>query len=117
MIPIYGVDKMSLKDKRCIPCEGGIPPLTSEEIIPLLQQIDDNWQVVADHHIEREFKFSDFQNALDFVNQAGKICETEGHHADFELSWGRAKVMIWTHKIDGLAESDFFLAAKIDDIS
>ena len=117
MIPIYGADLVSLKDKRCIPCEGGIPPLKSEEIIPLIQQIKDDWTVIADHHIEREFKFSDFQNALDFVNHAGKICEDEGHHADFELSWGRVKVMIWTHKIDGLTESDFFLAAKIDDIS
>ena len=108
---------MSLKDKRCIPCEGGIPPLTSEEILSLIEQINDDWKVIADHHIEREFKFSNFQTALDFVNQAGKICEDEAHHADFELSWGRVKVMIWTHKIDGLAESDFFLAAKIDDIS
>jgi len=108
---------MSLKDKRCIPCEGGIPPLTSEEILPLVEQINDDWKVIADHHIEREFKFSNFQTALDFVNQAGKICEDEAHHADFELSWGRVKVMIWTHKIDCLAESDFFLAAKIDDIS
>ena len=73
-------------------------------------------KTVLDHHIERTFTFDDFQKALDFVNDAGKICEEEGHHADFELSWGRVKVMIWTHKIDGLNESDFILAAKIDNI-
>ena len=116
MIHISGVDNISLTDKRCIPCEGGIPPLTEAEIKPLLAQINNAWQAIADHHIERKFKFSNFVEALDFVNKAGSICEQEGHHADFELSWGKVKVMIWTHKIDGLNESDFILAAKIDEI-
>ncbi len=107
---------LSLKEKTCIPCQGGIPPLSLEEINPYMDQIHSDWNLIADHHIEREFTFSDFQTALDFVNSAGEICEMEDHHADFELSWGRVKIMIWTHKIDGLHESDFILAAKIDAI-
>ena len=116
MIHICGAETVSLDEKTCIPCQGGIPPLTTDEIKPFMEQIDKNWNLIADHHIERVFTFDDFQTALDFVNAAGEICEAEDHHADFELSWGRAKVMIWTHKIDGLHESDFILAAKIDKI-
>tara|TARA_Y100000589_G_scaffold242057_1_gene229650 strand:+ start:13721 stop:14044 length:324 start_codon:yes stop_codon:yes gene_type:complete len=107
---------LALHEKQCVPCQGGIPPLTNEEIEPLMAQVNEAWVLIADHHIERTFSFKDFQTALDFVNSAGAICESEGHHADFELSWGRVKVMIWTHKIDGLHESDFILAAKIDKI-
>ena len=116
MIRIYGVENLSLKEKTCIPCQGGIPPLTIEEIKPFMVQINDDWKLIADHHIERVFTFPDFQTALDFVNSAGEICEKEDHHADFELSWGRVKIMIWTHKINGLTESDFVLAAKFDRI-
>lgn len=116
MIPTCGVESVSLHEKTCVPCQGGIPPLTIEEIKPFMQQLHDEWALIADHHIERVFSFDDFQTALNFVNAAGEICEAEDHHADFELSWGRAKVMIWTHKIDGLHESDFILAAKIDKI-
>ena len=116
MILTCGVDNVSLDEKKCIPCQGGIPPLSIDEIQPYMAQIHDDWTLVADHHIERIFSFSDFKNALDFVNHAAEICETENHHADFELGWGRVKIMIWTHKIDGLHESDFILAAKIDKI-
>ena len=104
---------MSLSDKKCIPCEGGVPPLSSEEIIPLLNQLDNQWNVINDHHLERIWEFSNFQTSLDFVNSAGAICEEQFHHADFDFGWGRAKVTIWTHKIDGLTESDFVLAAKL----
>ncbi len=116
MIHTFGAEIISLTEKRCIPCEGGIPPLTEAEIQPLLSQINNEWKVIANHHIERKFKFSNFVEALEFVNKSGIICENEGHHADFELSWGKVNVMIWTHKIDGLTESDFILAAKIDEI-
>tara|TARA_B100000575_G_scaffold66637_1_gene51273 strand:+ start:14604 stop:14936 length:333 start_codon:yes stop_codon:yes gene_type:complete len=105
-----------LEKKRCIPCEGGIPPLSDEESNRFLDQINEDWILVENHHIERIWKFDDFRNALDFVNSAGEICEEENHHADFELGWGRVKVMIWTHKINGLAESDFILAAKFDSL-
>ena len=116
MIHTFGVEILSLHEKKCVPCEGGIPPLNSTEIEPLISQLDDGWEVVGQHHLERTWDFEDFATALQFVNQAGDICEQEFHHADFELGWGRAKVMIWTHKIDGLTESDFVLASKIDQI-
>jgi 4a-hydroxytetrahydrobiopterin dehydratase len=102
-----------LSEKTCIPCRGGVPPLTTDEIRPLQAEVKD-WAVVNDHHIEREFKFPDFKRALDFVNKVGNIAEEQGHHPDIYLAWGRVQVKVWTHKIDGLTESDFILAAKID---
>jgi 4a-hydroxytetrahydrobiopterin dehydratase len=106
---------MGLSEKTCIPCRGGVPPLTADEIRPLAVQVK-QWNVVNNHHVEKEFKFSDFKNALDFVNRVGAIAEEQGHHPDIYLAWGKARVTIWTHKIDGLTESDFILAAKIDEI-
>jgi len=105
-----------LATKRCEPCEGGVPPLSKDKHTELLVQLADGWNVIEDHHLEREWSFSDFVSALEFANAAGTICEEQGHHADFEVGWGRVKAMIWTHKIDGLTESDFVLAAKFDRI-
>ena len=105
-----------LADKKCIPCEGGIPPLTHEDIEPLFSNLDQAWEVVDAHHLQRTWSFEDFATALEFVNAAGRICEDEFHHADFELGWGRVQVVIFTHKIDGLTESDFILASKLDRI-
>ena len=93
-----------------------MPPLRGEEIQPLIEQVPE-WRVVDEHHLENEYTFSDFQGALDFVNRAGSIAEEQGHHPDIYLSWGKAGVKIWTHKIDGLTESDFILAAKIDQVA
>jgi len=104
---------MALAEKTCIPCRGGVPPLNVEQIRPLASQVK-NWNVVNNHHIEKEFTFSDFKTALDFVNKVGAIAEEQGHHPDIYLAWGKAQVKIWTHKINGLTESDFILAAKID---
>jgi 4a-hydroxytetrahydrobiopterin dehydratase len=110
----YGGDVMSaLAEKTCVPCRGGVPPLTADQIRPLQAQVP-AWSVVRDHHIERNFAFPDFKSALDFVNKVGAIAEDQGHHPDIALSWGKVGVQIWTHKIDGLTESDFILAAKID---
>src|SRR5215510_2144089 len=102
-----------LSEKTCVPCRGGVPPLTADEIKPLATQVD-RWSVVNNYHIEKEFKFPDFKAALDFVDKVGAIAEAQGHHPDIYLAWGKAAVKIWTHKIDGLTESDFILAAKID---
>ncbi len=102
-----------LAEKQCVPCRGGIPPLTSEEIKPLVAQIS-NWEVIEDHHIQKTFKSENFRSALDFVNQVGGIAEEQGHHPDLYLAWGKVQVKIWTHKINGLSESDFILAAKTD---
>ena len=102
-----------LSEKTCVPCRGGVPPLTTDEIRPLQAQVKD-WEVVNNHHIEREFEFPDFKRALAFVNKVGGIAEEQGHHPDIYLAWGKVQVKVWTHKIDGLTESDFILAAKID---
>ena len=107
---------MELAEKRCVPCRGGVPPLKGEEIQKLQPQVPD-WQVVNEHHLERTYRFADFVTALAFVNRVGAIAEQEGHHPDLYLSWGKVDVRIWTHKINGLTESDFILAAKIDRVS
>ena len=105
-----------LAKKECIPCKGGVPPMGLEQAEEMIRQIHSDWKLIDTHHIERVWIFNYFESALQFVNAAGEICEEQNHHADFELGWGRVKAMIWTHKINGLTESDFFLAAKFDEI-
>ena len=107
---------MNLTSKHCVPCRGGVPPVQGEELEQLKAQVP-GWQVVNGHHLIKTFNFPDFRKALDFVNRAGAVAEEEGHHPDLLLSWGKVEVRTWTHKIDGLTESDFILAAKIDQIS
>ncbi|HUT61415.1 MAG TPA: 4a-hydroxytetrahydrobiopterin dehydratase [Phycisphaerae bacterium] len=104
-----------LSAKECVPCRGGVPPLTPEQIEPLLTQLD-GWRVVDNHHLTREYTFPDFLTALERVNRIGGLAEQQGHHPDIHLTWGKVRVDIWTHKIDGLTESDFILAAKIDHL-
>lgn len=102
-----------LAEKTCVPCRGGVPPLKGDELQQLHSKVP-GWQVANEHHLHREFRFPDFKQALEFVNQVGAIAEEQGHHPDILLSWGKVEITIWTHKIDGLTESDFILAAKID---
>jgi 4a-hydroxytetrahydrobiopterin dehydratase len=102
-----------LAEKKCIPCRGGVPPLSAQEITALIPQTP-GWAAVDQHHVEREFKFKNFREALDFTNHVGELAEEQGHHPDIYLAWGKVKIEIWTHKIDGLTESDFILAAKIN---
>jgi 4a-hydroxytetrahydrobiopterin dehydratase len=104
---------MSLADKQCVPCRGGVPPLAGDRIRELQQELGGGWEVIDDHHLSKEFAFEDFAGALSFVNRVGEIAEREGHHPDIYLAWGKVRIEIWTHKIDGLTESDFVLAAKI----
>ena len=103
----------SLASKHCVPCHGGVPRLKGEEIEQLLAQLE-GWQVVEEHHLSKEYKFKNFADALAFVNRVGEIAEAEGHHPDIEFGWGYARVIIYTHAIGGLSESDFILAARID---
>jgi 4a-hydroxytetrahydrobiopterin dehydratase len=98
----------------CIPCRGGVPPLQGKEIEQLQERLHGGWEVVNEHHLTKEYSFPDFRQALDFTNKVGELAEQQGHHPDIQLSWGKVGVTIWTHKIDGLTESDFVLAAKID---
>jgi 4a-hydroxytetrahydrobiopterin dehydratase len=104
-----------LASKTCVPCRGNVPPLAGRDLAELASQ-EPGWKVVDGHHISREFKFPDFVQALAFVNKVGAIAEEQGHHPDILLSWGKANVTTWTHKINGLTESDFILAAKIDKL-
>lgn len=105
-----------LADKQCVPCRGGVPPLKGKELEDL-HRITPAWNVINEHHISREFKFSDFAKALEFVNRAGALAEEQGHHPDILLAWGKAAITLWTHKVDGLTESDFIMAAKIDRLT
>lgn len=102
-----------LASKSCVPCRGGVPPLQGAELDRISEQVPD-WAVVNGHHLTREFRFPDFVTALAFTNAVGELAESEGHHPDIHLAWGKVGIVIWTHKIDGLTESDFVLAAKID---
>ena len=104
-----------LAAKNCVPCIGGVPPLAGRELETLAMQVP-QWTVVNGHHLTRAFKFPDFSQALAFVNKVGAIAEQQGHHPDILLAWGKAEVTTWTHKINGLTESDFILAAKIDKL-
>jgi 4a-hydroxytetrahydrobiopterin dehydratase len=107
---------MSLADKTCVPCKGGVPPLKGAALHALHRELPD-WEVVDEHHLRRTFRFPDFKKALDFVNRAGAVAEEQAHHPDILLAWGKAEVTVYTHKINGLTESDFVLAAKIDRIA
>lgn len=104
-----------LSEKQCIPCRGGVPPLEGEELRKLHEELNQGWRVVDDHHLEKEYEFDDFRGALEFVNRVGELAEEQDHHPDLYLAWGRVRVRIWTHKIDGLTESDFVFAAKTEE--
>jgi 4a-hydroxytetrahydrobiopterin dehydratase len=103
-----------LASQECIPCKGGVPPLEGEKLDEMAERLGGEWMVVEEHHLEKEFRFDDFRQALDFTNKVGELAEQIGHHPDILLSWGRCKVTIWTHKIGGLAQADFVFAAKVD---
>jgi len=103
-----------LSKKHCVPCRGGVPPLQGEALLALARELGGDWRVVEGHHLEKTYPFEDFRQALDFTNRVGEIAEREGHHPDVHLAWGKVTLTIWTHKIDGLTESDFILAAHAD---
>jgi 4a-hydroxytetrahydrobiopterin dehydratase len=93
-----------------------VAPLAGDQIVPLLKELN-GWEVVGEHHLKKVLKFANFREAQEFVNRVGDLAEEQGHHPDICFGWGRAEITIWTHKIDGLTESDFILAAKIDQLS
>ena len=104
-----------LASQTCVPCRGGVPPLKGGELQQILQQVP-QWKAVNEHHITRLFTFPDFKQALAFVNRVGEVAEEQGHHPDILLTWGKAEITMWTHKIDGLTRSDLIMAAKIDQL-
>jgi len=102
----------ALTDKKCVPCEGGVPPKTESEAMELLKQLD-GW-LLNGGKIEKSFDFKDFYETIEFVNSVAWICNREGHHPDLEVSYNKCKVIFWTHAISGLSENDFICAAKVD---
>ena len=103
-----------LAQKTCIPCKGGIPPLKGVKLEGLMEKLKNDWKLIKEHHLEKEYSFKNFKEALDFTIKVGELAENQDHHPEIILTWGKVKVTIWTHKIDGLTESDFIFAAKTD---
>ncbi|MFA6292415.1 MAG: 4a-hydroxytetrahydrobiopterin dehydratase [Victivallales bacterium] len=110
------MNEKPLVESKCVPCQGGVEALKGESICLYAKQISKDWKVINEHHLEREFKFKNFADALGFVNKVGQLAEAEGHHPDIWLSWGKVQVILYTHKINGLHGNDFILAAKIDQL-
>jgi len=110
-----GGSQSDLASKHCVPCRGGVPPLAGQELANLSAQLPD-WRVVEGHHIEKSFAFPNFKSALAFVNRIGQVAEEQGHHPDICFGWGNVKVTLFTHKISGLTESDFIMAAKVEQL-
>jgi len=105
---------MSLADKECVPCRGGVPPLTGERARALLTELGGRWNLNPALHLECSYRFANFVDAMDFAHCVADIAEEQNHHPDLHIGWGRCGVEIWTHAISGLTESDYFLAAKIE---
>ncbi len=106
---------MTLATESCVPCRGGETPLTGEALSKLTAELGEGWRVIDAHHLEKQFDFPDFASALALTNRIGAIAEEQGHHPDLHLAWGKVRVTLWTHAIDGLTRSDFVLAAKIEE--
>ena len=110
------METCDLAAKECIPCKGGVPPLKGKELKELHHELGNDWQLVEEHHIAKEYSFDGMVPGLEFVKKIVDLAEQQGHHPDIELTYGSVKTTIFTHKIDGLTESDFILAAKIDQL-
>lgn len=109
-------EKKPLAQKRCIPCEGNVPPLTQEQAQKLMQELND-WSLIDEAHLlAKSFRFKDFVKTMEFVNKIAAIAEEEGHHPDLTVTYGAVTVELMTHAIGGLSENDFILAAKIDQL-
>ncbi|MFC2086824.1 4a-hydroxytetrahydrobiopterin dehydratase [Bacteroidota bacterium] len=105
-----------LKKKKCVPCEGGIPPLKENDINKYKEEIKEDWLVENNHILKKTFYFVNFKQTMDVVNKIAELAENEGHHPVMHVRFGKLEIYLWTHAIDGLSENDFILAAKIDDI-
>jgi len=106
----------SLADRTCVPCRGGVPPLEGDELARLAAELGGGWQVVHGRRLEKTYKLKNFRQALTFTNRVGEMAEAIGHHPDIHVAWGKVKLVLWTHKIGGLAEADFIFAAKADQL-
>jgi 4a-hydroxytetrahydrobiopterin dehydratase len=106
----------ALRSDRCVPCEGGVPPLSDGGVQEGLRELGDEWTLDSKGHLRRAWTFPDFRQALAFTNRVGELAEVENHHPEIELGWGKVAVAIWTHAIDGLSRNDFILAAKLSEL-
>ena len=104
-----------LAKNACVPCKGGVPPLKGEGLAAMCETLGSEWELVEEHHLEKSYTFKGYAPAVAFTNAVAAIAEEQNHHPDIILSWGKVKVTIWTHKIDGLTESDFYFAAKVEE--
>ncbi len=105
-----------LANQQCQECQTGAPPLKGAALQSLHRKLGPEWRVINEHHLEREFKFENFREALEFTNRIGALAEEQNHHPDIYLTWGEVRVTLWTHKVDGLSQSDFVMAAKIEGL-
>ncbi len=103
-----------LTKEKCLLCRGSDKPLKGDHLAHFVAKLPENWELIEEHHIEKKFTFKNFQEALKFVNRVGELAESEGHHPDILLSWGKVVIKLWTHKMKGLSQNDFILAAKCD---
>jgi len=103
-----------LADRNCVACRGGVPPIPAGRIEELRRQISGEWRVVEAHHLEREIRLKNFRQSMALANQIAEIAESQGHHPDLLVSWGRLKIILFTHAVDGLHDNDFIMAARID---
>ena len=106
----------SLADRECVPCKGGVPALEGDELAAFLGELGNRWQCVDGRRLEKPYRFKNFRDALAFTNRVGELAESVGHHPDIHLAWGKVTLTLWTHKVDGLTESDFVFAAKADQL-
>ncbi len=111
-----GAGQTPLIQRKCKPCTGQTPRLTGKQLEEYRARLGPEWQLVDEHHLEKGFKFDGWGEARDFVNRIADVAEQEDHHPDVLLSYGKVHVTLLTHKIDGLSENDFILAAKIDEL-
>ena len=105
-----------LASKECVPCKGGVPPLKGDDLQGLLSQLGNEWQVIDEHHLEKDYKFPNFREALNFTNRVGELAEEQGHHPVVTLMWGKVKISLSTHAVGGLSENDFIMARVIDSV-
>ena len=103
-----------IHQKKCVPCQGGIPPLNNQEINNLIVKIDSKWQVKDDKDLRKEYIFNTYKDAINFVNDVAELAEEEGHHPYIHINYKKVLIILFTHKINGLHENDFILASKCD---
>ena len=106
----------ALAEKECEACKSATEAMKGAELNRLAGELGGGWRVINEHHLEKDYKFQNFREALDFTNKVGELAEAQGHHPDIYLAWGKVKLTYWTHKVDGLTESDFVMAAKSDQL-